>query len=237
MSEPTYPSQDLLFGLLALQNGLIDEGELFATGRAEEVEVAYRNAETPLVELAPAVDPGDTARSVLANCQTNMADVFRRSGKLNNALAACERALAIREPLAEAHPEVTFYRAHLGETYLRLGQVRSDMRNSAGAVAAWKLACENFDANRFQSGELVFCRACCHACLAGLAGRPGSGVSTADGPDQAEKALAALRQAVALGYRNSHAFRTESALDPVRNRSDFRALILDLVFPVEPFAK
>ena len=29
MSEPTDPSRDLLFGLLALQNGLIDQGGLF----------------------------------------------------------------------------------------------------------------------------------------------------------------------------------------------------------------
>jgi hypothetical protein len=33
MSEPTAPSRDLLFGLLALQNGLIDQGALFTAFR------------------------------------------------------------------------------------------------------------------------------------------------------------------------------------------------------------
>ena len=80
-------------------------------------------------------------------------------------------------------------------------------------------------------------RACCHAGLAGLAGRPGSGVSAADGVDEAEKAMAGLRQAVAMGYRNPDAYRTESALDPLRNRPDFQLLMMDLAFPAEPFAE
>ena len=85
--------------------------------------------------------------------------------------------------------------------------------------------------------EHTFLLACCHAGLAGLAGRPGSGVSAAEGADQAEKAMAVLRQAVTLGYRNPDAYRTESALDPLRNRPDFRALMMDLVFPTEAFAE
>ena len=44
-------------------------------------------------------------------------------------------------------------------------------------------------------------------------------------------------QAVSTGYRNANAMTTESALDPLRNRTDFQLLMLDLVFPAEPFAK
>ena len=83
--------------------------------------------------------------------------------------------------------------------------------------------CAHYDASKSLDGEHTFFRACCHAGLAGLAGRPGSGVSAAEGADQAEKAMAVLRQAVTMGYRNPDAYRTESALDPLRNRPDFRA--------------
>ena len=86
-------------------------------------------------------------------------------------------------------------------------------------------------ASKSLTGEQTFFLACCHAGLAGLAGRPGSGVSAAEGADQAEKAMAVLRRAVAMGYRNPDTYRTESALDPLRNRPDFRALMMDLVFP------
>ena len=47
--------------------------------------------------------------------------------------------------------------------------------------------------------------------------------------------MAWLRRAVALGYRNPDAYRTESALDPLRNRADFRLLMMDLAFPADPF--
>ncbi len=47
--------------------------------------------------------------------------------------------------------------------------------------------------------------------------------------------MAVLRQAVTMGYRNSNAYRTESALDPLRYRLDFQVLMMDLVFPTSPF--
>ena len=99
------------------------------------------------------------------------------------------------------------------------------------------MRCAHYDGSKSLTGEHTFFLACCHAGLAGLAGRPGSGVSAAEGADQAEKAMAVLRQAVAMGYRNPDAYRTESALDPLRNRPDFRVLMMDLVFPAEPFAR
>jgi hypothetical protein len=49
--------------------------------------------------------------------------------------------------------------------------------------------------------------------------------------------MAALHEAVALGYRNPEAYRTESALDPLRNRPNFQALWMDLAFPNLPFAQ
>ena len=95
----------------------------------------------------------------------------------------------------------------------------------------------HYDANKSLDGEHTFFLACCHAGLAGLAGRPGSGVSAGERADQAEKAMAVLRQAVTMGYRNPDACRTESALDPLRDRPDFRLLLLDLGFSANPFAR
>jgi hypothetical protein len=143
----------------------------------------------------------------------------------------------VREPLVEAHPDFPDYRSGLGETYLRLGQVRSDLENLAGAAAAWKHASACYDGIESLSSDYTFIRACCHAGLARLAGRLGSGVSAEEGAQQAGKAMAVLRQAVALGYRDPAAYRTESALDALRNRPDFQALMMDLKFPPKVFAQ
>jgi hypothetical protein len=110
------------------------------------------------------------------------------------------------------------------------------MGDLAGAADAWKRACTHFDGAGSLNPEQTFLRACGHAGLAGLASRPGSGVSVAEGADQAETAMAVLRRAVAMGYRNPRVYRAESALDPLRGRDDFRLLMMDLAMPADPFA-
>jgi hypothetical protein len=137
----------------------------------------------------------------------------------------------LRERLVKAHPEIPSYRTGLGETFLRLGQVESDLGNQSESAIAWKRACMLFDEGESLSGELTFPRACCHAGLAGLAGRSGAGVSAAEAADQAEVAMASLRRSVALGYRNAGAYRTEKALDSVRERADFKKLVQELEKP------
>ena len=39
-----------------------------------------------------------------------------------------------------------------------------------------------------------------------------------------------------MGYQDANAFRTEAALGPLRDRDDFRLLMMDLTMPTEPFA-
>jgi serine/threonine protein kinase len=74
----------------------------------------------------------------------------------------------------------------------------------------------------------LFERACCHAALAGLAGLAGSGVSAAEGEEEAARAMESLGQAIANGYRNTNQIRIESALDSLRNRSEFKKLVAEL---------
>ena len=230
------PANPRLLGYLA--DDLLGMGSLLAHAeRTDEAIGCYARGEAIRRKLAEFSSATPEDREKLANCQINMADLLRRSARLDEALAACERSRALRERLVEAHPQVPRYRAGLGETYLRLGQVRCDMGDLVRAADAWKRACAHFDGTGSLSPEQTFLRACGHAGLGGLAGRPGSGTSAAEGADQAETAMAVLRQAVAMGYRNLNAYRTESALDPLRNRPDFQALLMDLVFPSKPFAR
>jgi len=84
--------------------------------------------------------------------------------------------------------------------------------------------------------ELLFEQACCHAALAGLAGLSGSGVSAAEGEEEAARTMEWLGRAIASGYRNANQLRIESALDPLRSREDFRLMMMDLVFPEVPFS-
>ena len=215
-----------------LADSLLTIGWLLAqTGKTGEA-IGYNMQEEGIRQkLADAASATPADRDSLANCQTNIADVLRRSRKLDEALAACTRAVAVREPLVQAHADVSDYRAGLGETYLRLGQVRYDQVNLAEAAAGFSRACALYEGVKSLSGEHTFLLACCRAGLAALAGRPGSGISLAEGANHAEKAISLLRQAVANGYRKPDAYRTDTALDPLRKREDFKKLIDELEKP------
>jgi eukaryotic-like serine/threonine-protein kinase len=49
--------------------------------------------------------------------------------------------------------------------------------------------------------------------------------------------MAALLRATDAGYRNLDKLRTDPYLGLLRDRADFRALLLDLAFPNDPFTQ
>ena len=163
--------------------------------------------------------------------------MLRRLGRPAEARDGCERAIAIREALVKEIPKVPMYRSHLAESYRRRGLARRDLGDPAGAAADVRRAVALCDGLPSRSGEEWFETACAHAALAGLAGQAGSGVSAAEASSEADAAMALLHKAVGMGYRNADAFRTEDALDPLRDRADFRLLMMDLAMPADPFAR
>ncbi len=84
--------------------------------------------------------------------------------------------------------------------------------------------------------ELTFLEGCCHAMLAGAAGHAGSGVPADEGPIEATRAMDILRRAVASGFRSADRYRVEPALGPLRDRDDFRMMMMDLAMPADPFS-
>src|SRR5262249_18380758 len=50
-----------------------------------------------------------------------------------------------------------------------------------------------------------------------------------------DEAMDVLRQAVDFGFRDARRFSKDAAFAPLRPRADFRALVMDLGFPPDPF--
>ena len=78
--------------------------------------------------------------------------------------------------------------------------------------------------------------ACGHAALAGVAGREGSGVPTDAASTEANEAVSLLAKSISSGFRDATQFRIDDTLKPLRDRPDFRLLMLDLAMPAYPFA-
>ena len=210
---------------------------LSQTGRPREAEPVYREALAILQKLADEDPKLPSYRRNAANVGNNLSAALRRLGRPAEAREQCERAITIMEDLAREFPGSTEYRDLLAECYLSRSLTRRALGDPAGAAADARRAVALFDALPPRSGERWFLSAGAHAALAGLAGQDGSGVSAAEATSEAETAVALLRKAVGVGYRNPDAYRTEDALDPLRGRPDFRLLMLDVVFPAEPFAR
>jgi serine/threonine-protein kinase len=211
-------------------------GVLSQTGRPAAAAGAYRQAlaiRQKLAEDNPQI-PGN--HDAVASGHTYLADVLRGRGRSAEAIGDYDRATAIRQRLVQENPTVADYRSGLAHTLRRRGLARGASGDATGAVADVRQALGLYEALPTRSGEQWYETACCRAVLAGLAGVAGSGITMAEGESEAEAAMGLLHKALAIGYRNLAAMRTEAGLDPLRARPDFPLLLMDLAFPAEPFA-
>jgi serine/threonine-protein kinase len=247
-AEPEYGKAQAIFRELAEKNPAVTyfrhglgythnrRGLLLSqTGRPTEAESEDRQAAAIYKDLAdhnPKVpDFGDG----LATALTNLGDVVRAAGRPVEARDAYDRAIALRERLVKENPTAPTYLGNLAGCLRRRGLARRDLGDTAGAAAETRRALAIHEGLASRSGEQWYETACCQAALAGLAGSAGSGTSADSGPAEADRAMDTLRRAVDMGYRNRDAYRTEAALGPLRDRDDFRVLMMDLAFPAEPF--
>jgi serine/threonine-protein kinase len=210
---------------------------LFQMGRPSEAEAECRTALAILQELSDHYPADIPFRRQLAFALDTLGDVVRSRGRAAEAGGLYDREIALREPLIRANPTDLEHRYWLVHAIRRRGLARRDLNDAAGAAADTRRALGLCDGLPPRAGRDLFETACCHAGLAGLAGRAGSGVSTAEGEAEADRAMEWLGRAVAMGYRNVNEIRIESALDPLRSREDFRRMMGDLEFPTDPFAR
>ena len=120
------------------------------------------------------------------------------------------------------------YRSHLAWSLRQRGMARRDLGDPAGAGGRHLAGAGPVRRPAVAFGQRVVRTACCHAALAGLAGTARSGVSATAATPEADKAMALLRTAVEMGDRDPARYRTESALDPLRDREDFKTLKAEL---------
>jgi eukaryotic-like serine/threonine-protein kinase len=175
-------------------------------------------------------------RSELSNILINIAEIERIEGRVDKARASCDLAIALREAVIKDFPEILGYRLRLGELWLRSGQVRQAKGDIPGAAAEWRRSVAFYQSLPPREGELAMFEAGCHALLSGIGGSTGSGVSAALGRSHAENAMAIIRRIVDQGYHPAQ-LKNESSLAPLRAQPDFELLMMDVTFPVVPFAQ
>jgi tetratricopeptide (TPR) repeat protein len=201
---------------------------LLQMGKPSEAETELRTAvaiEQKLVDDNPA---NTLFHDLLAVALTYLGDVDRSLGRAADAKVRYERAIALEEAQVRKDPANSIHRDYIACSLRRRGQTLRDLGEPAGAAADVRRALTLFDGLQTQSSWAYTETACCHATLAGLAGRAGSGVAAVERADEADRAMEWLHRAVAVGYRNGNEIRIESALEPLRDRSDYKKMVAEL---------
>ena len=197
---------------------------LLQAGKKVEAETECRKGR----DLLGALATDSYHKREFANALDALGDVVRASGRASEAYECYAQAVSLREPLWKNDPLHRVYRYDLARSLWRRGLALLNQGDLAAATAQARRALTVSDGLISRSGTHSFETACCHAVLAALAGRSGSGVRAAEGEQAANRAMEWLHRAVAQGYRNTNELRIESALDPLRNRPDFKKLMAAL---------
>jgi hypothetical protein len=141
----------------------------------------------------------------------------------------------MREALVEANSSLTVYKSDLAVTLSIIGVLKREAGQLSEATTQFRKAIALLDGLPSLTPEDSYNLACRHAALAGVAGLPGSRVTDAEGRAAADHAMAELRRAASTGFRVLSLMALDHDLDPLRSRSDFQMLLLDLSFPGDPF--
>jgi serine/threonine-protein kinase len=205
-------------------------------GRSPGAEAEHRAALAILRELVRRNPTTPGYRDDLARGHTDLGDLALSLGHPAKARDAYDQAIAIREALVREIPSATMYLSNLAYSLRCRGLARADLGDRAGAAADARRALSLYGGLPSRAAWEWYQTACCHAALAGLAGAARSGISAGLGLVEADQAMEQLRRAVAMGYLSLGAYRNEPALGALRDRDDFRLLMMDLAMPADPFA-
>jgi serine/threonine-protein kinase len=204
-------------------------GALGASGRTAEAQDAYQAA---LATLEPSVQADPTAglnRLMLATAHDGLGHLYLLTQSPARAAAAYEAARAIVEPLLAAAPATVYFQSALASSLCGLGILRQQARRPAEAVPLLRRAIATWERIPSPLPGDLYGLACAHAWL-------GAGLPAIEAGPEAETAMDFLRQAVAAGQRDTAMMRNDPGLEPLRTRTDFRWLMMDLAMPDEPFA-
>jgi serine/threonine-protein kinase len=213
---------------------------LMVSGKSSEALAVHEQARAIQEKLAEA-NPNVTQILVqLAKNLERIGSLLLQLGKPAEALVTHEKALAIRQRLAETNPSVTDLQLDLAQSLARVGRLKQQAGRAAEADALF----EQFRQTIAVLAHLptlnpvdLYNLACSHAILAGVAAQPGSSMTTGERQAEADRAIQWLGRAIAAGYRKLALIQSDPDLDPLRSRSDFQLLMLDLAFPADPFAR
>jgi serine/threonine-protein kinase len=208
---------------------------LSGTGRTAEALDSHGRAVAILQRLVDSSPSVSEFRSDLANSHIETGEVLRMVGRMAAARASYRQGLAILEGLVRENSIVERDQKRLLQCLKGLGATQLSGGCTADALSMLRRATAIGVRLGSANGETLYYLASCHALLGGATEGTGAGLSAEEYSAELDKAMETLRRAVAVGYAESFRMRRDPDLAPLRPRSDFQLLLMDLAFPANPF--
>ncbi len=216
-----------IYGQIAAIHARAGRTSQALASREPALAVATRLADAHLGDLG--------IQAELARAYLGVADLLTTTGKPSEALPWTDKALAIQRKMVEA--ELPQSRYELAGGIRGRGVTLQKAGRPAEAVSAFRDAIGMLEGLPSPASGTLYDLACSQSLLSRLASDAGSGLTAAQGEAEADQAMKNLRRTVAAGWKDWAHMRADTDFDPVRNRPDFRALMMDLVFPTKPFTQ
>jgi serine/threonine protein kinase/tetratricopeptide (TPR) repeat protein len=208
---------------------LHDIGEIQRERRQfAQASVSAQHSIDTLENLLKAHPRNAEYRNALARSEEDSGLTAAELGKSDDAVKALRRAHDLCEQTAREQPRVVQYQNDLISTDIDLGATLRKLGRGADAVAVYRGAAKFLAGLPEPSADRLYDLACCHAQLLALANSAGSGLSPKDAPAEGASAVAALRRAVAAGYKDAAHIKQDKDLDSLRGLDDFKKLLADL---------
>jgi tetratricopeptide (TPR) repeat protein len=200
------------------------------TGRTDEALTALGKA-LELLEGVVHDDPGSlTFQYSLAITSRWIGQILqRRTSRHAAAIPYYGRAVKLIEHLASENPEVKTYPLELAYGHCYLGQVLREAGQQAGASDETRKALALFERIDREKSEDPYNLACVRSLCSEMVRSDGKDAAAIEKSRHlADRAMEALRQAIAGGYHDVAWIEHDTDLDPLRSRDDYKSLIADL---------
>ena len=222
------------------------------TGKRDEAEEQYRSSLAIREKLAAEFPAVPNHRIDLAGSYCNLGHLVRDGGRANDSLAWYDQAIDILSPIHRAEIRDVTVKQSLRNSHTGRAMAYDQLSQFAKAVKDWDRAVElsplfeqpRFRASRATSRLKAGMVAEAVAEVAELTNIPGtpapilydyacvyavaSGKLANKQAEYADRAMTLLRQAVRAGFRDTASLRQDTALDPLRDRDDFKALLAQM---------
>jgi serine/threonine protein kinase/TPR repeat protein len=168
-------------------------------------------------------------QSRLLNICMALGDAYLTRGQYDKAAEAYGRERQLAESLVRLIPTGADYHIDLARALKRSGDLSRVRGKLSDAATDYHRAIAILEGLPDEKPAMAFYNlACYHVALGNLAGKPGSGLSSADATAEADRAVELLRLALAGRFGNLVLMKTDSDLNPLRNRPDFQKLLAEL---------